>query len=175
MEEIWMDIKDYEGLYVISNYGRVKNNKGIIKKPQKNRNGYLYIDLWKDNKGKKILLHRLVANHFLLNPDNYPEVNHKDENKLNNCVDNLEWCDHTYNNNYGTKKERLRKSLLNNPSSKPVVQYDLNGKEVSRFPSVQEAGRILNLTKGQMNCIYLCCNHKLQTSCGFIWKYAEDC
>ena len=106
MEE-WKDIKGYEGLYQISNKGRVKSlyNKSKILRPGK-RKGYFFVWLYKNKKRKQYSIHRLVAEHFLLNPDNLPVVNHKDENKLNNNVENLEWCTVEYNNNYGTANDK---------------------------------------------------------------------
>ena len=117
MVEIYKDIEGYEGLYQISNLRNVKslnyNHTGIerIMKQQKNRQGYLRVRLWKDGKHKHYFIHRLVANTFIPNLKNYPEVNHLDENKENNCIENLEWCDHLYNNNFGTRNERAGKSL----------------------------------------------------------------
>lgn len=113
MPEVWKDIKDYEGLYQISNYGRIRSlnkTKGRIRK-QSIQRGYYYIWLSKNSKGKMYIVHRLVAQHFIPNPLHLPEVNHKDENKLNNNVDNLEWCDAKYNSNYGTRNERKGKPI----------------------------------------------------------------
>ena len=109
--EIWKDIKGYEGLYIISNTGKVKGLKyNKLLKPVL-QNGYLYIHLCKNSKNKAYLLHRLVAQHFIDNPDNLPEVNHKDENKTNNDASNLEWCDAKYNSNYGTRNKRKSKPI----------------------------------------------------------------
>lgn len=133
MTEIWKDIVGYEGLYQVSNLGNVKRLKGYkgrgkgyiveehLIKPSINSNGYQNVVLCKNGKTKTFTMHRLVAIAFLYNSDNLPQVNHKDENKLNNCVDNLEWCDSKYNNNYGTrnkkcsdkwKLKRLQKELV---------------------------------------------------------------
>lgn len=132
MTEIWKDIVGYEGLYQVSNLGNVKRLKGYkgrekgyiveehLIKPSINSNGYQNVVLCKNGKTKTFTMHRLVAIAFLYNSDNLPQVNHKDENKLNNCVDNLEWCDSKYNN-YGTrnkkcsdkwKLKRLQKELV---------------------------------------------------------------
>ena len=113
MPEIWKNIKDYEGLYQISNLGRVKR----IWKTKENictpilQKEYYYINLCKHQKSKRKLLHRLVAQAFIPNPDNLTEVNHKDEDKLNNRVENLEWCTSKYNSNYGTRNIRKAKPI----------------------------------------------------------------
>lgn len=117
MQEVWKDIEGYEDLYMISNYGNVKSlekkdSLGRIRsekilKLQKTAWGYFQLTLHKDNKKKNFLIHRLVAMAFIENPNNHLEVNHKDEDKTNNKVENLEWCDRTYNANFGTIKERL--------------------------------------------------------------------
>ena len=118
MEEIWKPINDYPG-YEISNLGRVKSYKmdkinGKIMNPYKTTKGYLQIDISLDGRARKnrrhLAIHRLVAIAFLPNPNNYPQVNHKDENKENNCVNNLEWCTNDYNCHYGTKIERCAQS-----------------------------------------------------------------
>lgn len=99
----WKPIKDYEGLYEVSNTGQIRNAKGKIKKSQikKDRHtNYKEISLWKNGTHKRFLVHRLVAMAFIPNPNNYPIINHKDQNGTNNCVDNLEWCNHSYNNRY---------------------------------------------------------------------------
>lgn len=120
-EETWKDVKGYEGLYQVSDMGNVKRVqhedyncrqgyrifKERLLKQEINFRGYMKVTLSKNNIHKGLFVHRLVAEAFILNPNNYPQVNHKDENKANNCVDNLEWCDNKYNNNYGTKPQRL--------------------------------------------------------------------
>ena len=118
MKEVWKDIEGYEGLYQISNFGKVfsfKSNK--ILKPFNDKKGYLKIELRKENRRKIYFLHRLVAMCFIENKNNLPYVNHKDENKHNNRVENLEWCTCKYNNNYGTRNSRISKKMLgeNNP------------------------------------------------------------
>ena len=111
--EIWKDIKGYERLYQVSNLGRVKSLnkfKGRILKPII-QNGYAYVDLSKHCEHHRMILHRLVAETFIENPLHLPEVNHKDENKLNNCADNLEFCSSKYNSNYGTRNKRKSKPI----------------------------------------------------------------
>lgn len=112
INEIWKDCKGYEGLYQVSNLGRVWNIKlQRYLKGSYDKDGYIRVNLTaKNGKVKTERVHRLVALVFLDNPNNYPQVNHKDENKGNNCVDNLEWCDAKYNINYGTRNDRMAKT-----------------------------------------------------------------
>ena len=118
MEEIWKDISGYEGLYQISNLGNVKSlnysrtGKERILKPGTDKDGYLLVTLYKNRNKRPFKIHRLVAKAFIPNPDNKSDVNHKDENKTNNCVDNLEWMTRMENNNFGTRNERISKSVL---------------------------------------------------------------
>lgn len=107
MKEIWKDIKGYEGLYQVSNLGRIKSvRKKIIKSPSLAGRGYYRLTLCNNGKNKSFYIHRLVAQAFISNPNNLSQVNHKDENKLNNCVDNLEWTDCKSNINYGLHNVR---------------------------------------------------------------------
>lgn len=107
MKEVWKDVKHYEGLYKISNFGRIWSYKtNQYRHPSVKDNGYLAIVLHKDGVKRNEYIHRLVALTFLENPNGYPQINHKDEDKQNNRVDNLEWCDAQYNNTYGTARAR---------------------------------------------------------------------
>ena len=200
--EIWKDIEGYEGLYQISNMGRVKSvermkwcGKGYYKTPErilkarKTKNGYLLVNLWKDGKIKSYYIHRLVAQAFLDNPDNLPEVNHIDQDKTNNKVENLEFCDRSYNVNYGTRNrnvaEKLRgrkkseesnkkraEKLTNNPKiSKPVIAIDKRTGLIVEFLSAHEAERVLGISQSN---ITKCCKGKKKSIGGFYWMYANN-
>ena len=129
MEEIWKDIEGYEGLYQISNLGRVKSLGNTHYKTTrilvvyKNKNGYCGINLCKKGKVTKYRIHRLVATAFIPNPNNYPEVNHKDENKSNNRVDNLEWCTHHYNSIYNELPKRIGKIIQKTKYCNNIKNY----------------------------------------------------
>lgn len=111
MDELWVDIKGYENKYQVSNMGRIKSVKQqLVMKPMVCTNGYLSACLWKNNKQRKFLIHRLVALHFIDNPNNYSDVNHIDEDKTNNCVGNLHWCSHLFNMNYGNVRLKISES-----------------------------------------------------------------
>ena len=166
MDEIWRDIDGYEGLYQISNKGRVKslyNGSERILRPRDNGKGYLRVNLTKENTSKHIRVHRLVARTFIPNPDNLPEINHRDENKKNNCVENLEWCDRVYNVNYGTRNERI---------SRKILQYSKSGEFIREWQSAAEVERELNISHSN---IAACCrgNPKHTTAGGFVWRYKE--
>ena len=169
MKEVWKDIKNYEGLYQISNFGRIKSlhckNEKIIKQILTKTCKYYTVGLYKNKKRKTLLVHRLVAQAFIPNPNNLVEVNHKDENKLNNCVDNLEWCSHIYNMKYGNCLKKIKA----NQHRKKINQYDLEGNFIKQWSSVSEIKEKLNITNIASSCLgrYKQCN-------GFIWRYADD-
>lgn len=182
MIEIWKDIEGYEGLYQISNMGNVmslgngKSNASIRKllKPYKTGHyrNYLCVKLLKNGIQKQYRIHKLVAEAFIPNPNHLPQVNHKDEDTLNNCVENLEWCDAKYNSNYGSRTKRQSKKMVNNPKiSKKVNQYTLDGEFVRDWPSVSEIERCLGFSTALISA---CCNGKYKQLYGFIWCYASD-
>ena len=147
LQEIWKPIEGYEGRYEISNFGRVKsfvvNRKaGRLINPIRTKLGYRTVRLYDGDGGSSwIPVHRLVALAFIPNPCNYPEVNHKDEVKDHNSMDNLEWCDRTYNVNYGTRIQRVSDSHINNEFlSKKVCSVDETG-QIEYFDSIAEAER----------------------------------
>lgn len=177
MEEIWKDIVGYEGLYQVSNLGRVRSldryvlhkqsvrklHKGCIMNPYR-ITGYPAVHLSKDGQKKGFLVHRLVATAFIPNPNNLPEVNHKDESRTNNIVDNLEWCTVLENNVYGTKIERQTAKIR-----KPVLQYDLSGNFIKEWQSAVAAER--EIAGKFTSAIMKCASGTNKTAYGYIWQY----
>lgn len=184
--EEWRDIPGFEGLYKVSNTGKVKSLERKVKykngaihivnekilKYQKDRYGYLQLILCKEGIQKNMKVHRLVASAFIPNPNNLPEVNHKDENTSNNNVENLEYCDRIYNVNYGTGNERrakklskIKKGVYNTKKSKPVKCLE-TGKI---YPSIAEVHREFGFSQGN---ICECCNKKRKSAHKFHWEWA---
>ena len=193
MIEIWKtaiyDGEIYEGLYKVSNLGRIlslnyKNTgRAELLNPGNDGCGYLQVYLRKDRKGKMCKVHRIVAQTFLPNPDNLPEVNHKDEDKTNNFVflnedgsinkekSNLEWKNHRDNCNHGTRNERIAKANkiahTNGKLSKKVLQFTLDDEFVREWPSASECGRN-GFNQGHVSA---CCRGEEKTYKGFKWCY----
>lgn len=181
IKEIWKDIEGYENLYKISNLGRVKSlnynrtGKEKILKSRKDVGGYFRIGLFKERKQKCYKVHRLVAQAFLDNPYNLPQVNHKDEDKTNNTIwinddgsvdynkSNLEWCDAKYNMNYGSRIERIVKS-----NSIPILQFSKEGKFIRKWNSAKKASIELGVHRGN---IVSCLKGRYKSAYGYIWKY----
>lgn len=168
--EIWKDIAEYEGLYKISNLGRIKSlqhYRGINNiLTQRIKKGYYTIGLRKKGIRKWYLVHRLVAKTFIPNPDNLPQINHKDENKLNNNINNLEWCSAKYNNSYGTRLARVSQS---NKLRKKVCKYDLKGNLIATYNSITEATKLNGLKS--LASVSNCCNGIYETAGGNIYRF----
>ena len=175
MNETWKDVMGYEGLYQVSDLGRVRSlkfGKVRILKPGFNSSKYLLVALYLNGKTRNISVHRLVAEAFIPNPLNLPQVNHKDEDKTNNAADNLEWCTAEYNTNYGTcqarRSAKLKGKFVNGPCSKAVLQYDKVGNFVREWPSAIEVQRQTGFAYGNIS---RCCLGKYKSAYGYIWKY----
>lgn len=198
MGEEWRDIEGYEGYYQVSSFGRFrsldrevvsKNGRvrmfsGSIRRTVHYSNGYLWLYLCKDGIKKSFIAHRLVAKAFIPCNDPSLEINHKDENKENNSVSNLEWVTHKENINHGTATERrVRNSdfsgvnnpmygrkRLDHPWSIPINQYDLNGNYIQSFHSVGSAARTLGISDASIHGVL---KGKRKCACGYIWEYKQ--
>lgn len=182
--EIWKPIKGYEGVYEVSNFGRVRSLdrkvlfhgtrsafKGRILKTSTSK-GYKILSLAKDGFIRTKSVHRLVAEAFLPNPNNYPQINHKDEDKTNNHVENLEWCTAKYNTSYGNGCIMRGLNQRNHPNkSKYTAMYTKNGVFIDLYPSASEASRLTGIKK---TLIYKCCNGENKSAKGFVFKYVEQ-
>ena len=173
--EIWKAIKDYEGLYEVSNYGRVKSlwySKTRILKPCNHNNGYVEVTLYKNGTKNKCYIHRLVAQAFIPNPNNYPCINHKNENKLCNESQNLEWCTVQYNNTYGTKLQRNLEYAQK--IQKRVIRIDEN-KITKIYASTKVAAQEMNPKNiaSAITAINHCIKGTTKTSYGYKWLYAD--
>lgn len=189
MVEIWKDIEGYEGKYQVSNYGRVKSlnyNKEKILKIGDNSKGYKIVTLCKDGKSKTYFVHRLVAFAFIPNPNNLPQVNHKDEDPSNNCVNNLEWCSAEYNINYGKHNEKVskaRKGYKHSEESKKKISEAKKGKNNPMatkvycveldmyFDTVTEGAEYVGCYQSAISGVLI---GKYKTAGGYHWIYAED-
>lgn len=169
----WRDIKGYEGLYQVSNLGEVRSlnygrtGKTRILKPRDNGIGYKTVTLSKNGKIKNFFIHRLVAEAFIPNPNNLPQVNHKDEDKANNIWTNLEWCNHEYNCNYGTRNEKM--SRTKGKSIKCITTGET-------FNSIKEASRYYGVP--QNNIVYCLKGRRKSAGKDFdgnklLWKYID--
>ena len=187
--EIWRTAV-YDGepweRFQVSNLGRVMNlnyrgtGKAKLVESFDNGHGYLVVNLSKNEETKKCYVHRLVAETFLENPNNLPEVNHKDENKTNNFVflnedgsvdkekSNLEWKSHKGNCNHGTRNKRVAKANTNGKRSKKVLQFTLTGEFIREFPSMAECTR----NGFNQRNVWSCCQGKRKSAYGFRWEYA---
>lgn len=193
VREIWKDIKGYEGLYQVSNCGNVKSVKKTITRNNCKilikekilkkyiRQGYYAVKLYKNKTKINLPIHRLVAITYLKNDKNKPCVNHKDGNKLNNNIDNLEWVTysentlHSYKNGLQKTSEKQRENCKKvykyaiKKTSKKINQYDLDGNFIKQWNSINEANRSFNRKKTRINDV---CKNRCKQSMGYIWKYA---
>lgn len=179
MTEIWKDIPGFEGYYQASTLGQIRSIDRTVKCKNGIRGykgklltlcdsgkGYLNVILSKGGKHFTPRVNRIVAATFLDNPNNYSQVNHKDENKKNNRVDNLEWCDAKYNTNYGTGIVRRANKI-----KRPIAQYSLSGELIRKWDSISEASKETGIDNSH---ITRCCRGKLRKTGGYCWKYIDN-
>lgn len=165
--EVWKDVPGYEGLYQVSSLGRLKrvfkNGKDRLLSGKQDKDGYIQVIVSRNQSKKYCRLHRLVAEAFIQNPEGKPVVNHKDKNVQNNAADNLEWATVSENTRHGYYTGR-------NVHKRAVVQYTKSMEYVTCWDSIEEAAQTLEITR---NNICSCCNGRLKTSGGYIWRYKE--
>ena len=160
--ETFVKIEGFEN-YEVSNLGKVRNIKsGIMLKPWFTKDGYLRHCLYKHNKRKNLLLHRIIATAFIDNPEEKPQINHIDENKLNNDLSNLEWCTERENAIHGTRTKRIAEKR-----SQKVIQLDLNDNILNEFESMRQAERETGI---KASGISACCNGKRKSAGRFKWR-----
>lgn len=183
MKEVWKPIKGYEGLYEVSNTGKVKSLKRTVKSyndwdrtfnekiltlhsskiTERHPKPMYHVELWKDNKRKVMMIHRLVAETFIPNPEGKPQVNHIDGNRMNNCVDNLEWVTCSENS-----KHAYRTGLSKPKGCKPIRGTNKKNGLVVEYQSIEEAAREL---KGNPDAIRAALKGRSASSCGYYWEY----
>ena len=177
--EVWRDIEGYEGLYQVSNLGRVhsldrfvprktgtvQKVHGRVLKPQKDKDGYLQVGLWKENKAKKAKVHRIVAKAFVPNLNDLPEINHINEVKDDNRVNNLEWCTRKENINHGTRTEQVAKTR-----GKSVIGVNLNTGKKFTFKSMREASKF----GFHPSAIRKVCMGEQEAHKGYSWKFVKE-
>lgn len=180
MNEIWKPVVGFEGLYEVSNLGNIKSlnycrtGQKKILKCLRHISGYLQISLRKNNQSYKITIHKIVATAFVENPNNYTEINHKDEDKTNNSANNLEWCTHKDNCNYGSRTERTIRTRNEKGSlsaERTVRQYTLDGKLVGEYRSQSEASRKFGIKASDIS---KCTHRKVKSVKGFVWRFIGD-
>lgn len=163
--EVFKEIDGFNGRYLVSNHGRVKSlygGKERILPQYKHTGGYWFVAFSFNGKTVNKDVHRLVAECFVTNPNNYTQVNHKDENKDNSHAENLEWCTPKYNANYGNRNRKL---------SKEVVQYTTSGEQLKTYQSIKDAAKAVNGSKGNISW---CCKGHWKTAYGYVWRYKGD-
>lgn len=187
-DEIWRDIAGFDGAYAISNYGRIKSFERTIPCKGKNNSdsyvvvhekilhlgdnghGYLIANLSSSNKTNIFYVHRLVATAFIPNPQQLPTVNHKDENKSNNKVSNLEWASYQYNNNYGTAKQRSRQTIIKSGYATPIDMYDLQGNFIKHYDCSYDMEKDGISRRAALNV----CSGRNRSYHGFVFVFAGE-
>lgn len=196
MDEQWKDIAGYEGYYQVSSCGRIKSVERYIQdrfgmkapyripekilKPKRSQKGYLFVHLSVQGRAKPCRIHRLVAEHFIPNPQGLPTVNHKNEDKTDNRVENLEWCTQAYNNEYGTRTQRSQKSQ---PHRRAVRMLSKDGTLLRTFYTMKSAARYIvneigdgapsiKIANNNIRDVCYHCRHS-HTAYGYRWEFDE--
>ena len=170
MKEVWKPVPGYEGLYEVSNYGRVKSlcagrwRKEMIRRLVADKDGYMTVCLKKDGTVKNLKVHRMVAFAFIPNPQQFPEINHRNELRYDNRVENLEWCSSQYNQTYKGKHLRC---------CKPVYQMDMDGNIIKTYKSINDAAAAVNVTPSHLSTVLSKRRKRNVTAGGFRWSYVE--
>jgi hypothetical protein len=163
MTELWKDINGFNGRYQVSNAGRIRNaHTDFIRKPVEDKDGYYQIRLYDSGCQGTYKIHRLVAEAFIDNPCNLPLINHKDEDKKNNTVDNLEWCTKEYNNNYGSRAQKILRK---------INQIDLHSNKIIKtYVSIASAAKEYNINPSS---ICGCLRGRSKSCLGYVWRYCD--
>lgn len=185
MEETWKDIPGYEGMYQVSNQGNVRSlnwgNRGYVRNLylKKHNRGYRHVELAKDGKRKAFTVHRLVATAFIPNPNNYPTINHLDEDKTNNCVENLEWCTASHNVQYSI--DRHPNAYKHGGGKYSPRAWKYGGRKIVQLTLdgsfVREWADIIAIKKTRFSnawSITQCCHGNRKTAYGFKWRFADE-
>ena len=176
MKEIWKDIPGYDGVYQVSSFGKIRNSKMLILKQNTIKGNYKRISLHKNKKIKNYLVHRLVGEVFIPNPLNKKEINHKDFDPTNNCVDNLEWVTSSENSKYSYDysknqcKREINRNFCKEKFSKEVLQFDKNNNFIKKWSSIHQINNKLGYS---VSNISRCCRNEQKLANGYIWKYAD--
>lgn len=185
MNEIWRPVRGLEDLFEVSNKGRIKRRKRLVKysdgsvhlykemvlRGGTSSTGYRVVNCSVNGNRINIPVHRAVCEAFIENPNNLPFVNHKDENPQNNNVENLEWCTPKYNSNYGTCKKRIREQRIKNGYSRVVVLYDITGTVLAEFDTIKDAAKSIGVSD---MTVANCCEGVSPSANGYIFRYKGD-
>ena len=182
--EVWKDAKGYETFYEVSYFGRIRSKERItdiqsychiLRKPKilkgQFNGSYYRVVISINGKFRQVLIHRIVAETFLPNPKSLTEVNHKDEDKTNNCLWNLEWCTRLYNAGYGTKGKRQR-VFMTQTKGRAICQYTKDGEHIASFRTIMEASKSTGIHYTAIREV--CVRGRQKTAGGYVWRYAED-
>ena len=173
----WKPVLGYEGLYEVNQFGQIRNKDGQIMRQRLKKAKYTVykkVSLYKDGKYKHLYVHRIVAQAFIPNPQGFELINHKDEDGTNNIVDNLEWCDRSYNATYGNSPKKISKAFKGRESEKRIAVYATNksGDSAGEWDSITEAAKDVGCSTSEISGAL---KGKRKTVKGLIWNYCPNC